>query len=294
MGWGNCTPRRIAIKSLLSMSPVESQILVKLLLPIARYCLRRSIRIQEVSRLFKEAFLSVAREELERSRAEISQSKLSAMTGIQRRDISKRDLDKNSVNIVTGQRSGNLIERIIGFWRNSPEFCNSPGRPRVLSGEGKKSEFAELVYSVSKDLNPYTVLFELQRLGCVVESGKGLKLVSRSLLVKADKQKGLELLAADTSDLFATVEENLDENKLDRNLHLRTEFDNISSADIEEIREWLLAKGSKFHQEVEQYLSKFDRDINPDSKTNVRKNNTQQTSRTRVVLGSFGRIEVDR
>lgn len=228
----------------------------------------------------KGVYVEVAREQLQKQGAAASASRISVMTGVHRKDVS-RLLEAAPV----AKASKNLAARIIGAWRNSKRFCNASGKPRVLSAEGKESEFVSLVQSVSVDLNPYTVLFELERIGAVQRVRSGVRLVSRLYNPRGDSAAGIGLLGSDISDLMAAVEENIERTEPNAvpNLHIKTEYDNIPETAAAEIRSWCLREGSAFHQRVRNFLSQFDRDISSKK--------LKDGPSIRVAVGAFSRIE---
>lgn len=235
-----------------------SDSLISLVKPIARFCVRRSLKLQDIVEALKVALLEVANEEMEKSGATPSTSKLSIMTGVHRRDV-VRLLDEEKKE----RDDEGLLGRIIGQWRNDKRFCTVAGRPKVLESEGKESEFISLVRSVSKDVNPYAVLFELERVGAIERSKSGVKLRSQVFIPVGNVRQGLQLLASDAGDLYEGVEENIFHSPKVPNLHIKTEYDNISPEHEAEIREWLLREGTAFHQKARDFLSQYDRDINP-------------------------------
>ena len=272
--------------------------LVLLFRPVVRFCLRHSLQIQDAIEAMKSAFLAVAQEELQRN-GRVDQpnvpsvSRISAMTGMHRRDVSRLMRGNPPV-----RPSENLITRVIGQWRSNARFTAPSGGPRVLRVDSKQSEFAELVSSISKDLNPYTVLLELERLGYVQETKRGVKLIARSYIPAGDMERGVGLLSADAADLMWAVEENLLDRPQYPNLHLKTEFDNIAPEHIPKIRQWLLDEGSAFHERAFTFLSQFDRDANPQAVTSSKgasgkaDNGSEDGAaacgeRVRVAVGSF-------
>ncbi len=251
-----------------------------LLRPVVSFCVRHSIRLGDVLETLKAVYIEVSRDRLRQAGEDVSASRLSVMTGVHRKDVS-RLLSSDSIS----KARQSLAARIIGAWRNSKRFCNASGKPRVLSAEGKQSEFAQLVASVSADLNPYTVLFELERIGAVERSRGGLKLTSRLYVPKGDVVGGMSLLASDVDDLMLAVEENLigERSAQTPNLHIKTEYDNIPAHFAGRIREWCLREGSAFHQRARNFLSQFDRDLSPQG---------QKGGETiRVAVGAFSHVQ---
>lgn len=128
----------------------------------------------------------------------ISVSRLSVMTGLHRPDVIRLYKTKNIYN-----SRADVITRIIGQWQSDKRFTTTRGKPRALLFEGKDSEFAKLVCAVSADLNPYTALFELERMGTVERTSKGLILQHRMYLPRGSAVEGFELLSRDAEDLIS-------------------------------------------------------------------------------------------
>lgn len=254
------------------------KILKALLCPIARIALRHGWKIQELLEALKESLIHVAQEELANKNAEVSISRLSIMTGLQRRDVSRIiELRPHS-----SEKTSTLV-KIIGLWQQDPRF-SLKGKPLPLDIEGKESGFNKLVNSVSKDLNPYAALFELERVGLICRDVNSAFLKSEVFEYRKNTDEGLILAAEDLNDLLLAVEDNLYGCKEIPNLHIKTYYDNIPVRFIDEIKEWFLLKGSELHREARDFLSKFDRDLNPKF--------FKEKGRARVALGSFSCVSI--
>ena len=244
-----------------SLDQICRSALRRLLRPIVQYCIRRSLKQRELYEFIKAVFVEVAEEELERLGSVPTPSKICAMTGVQRRDVSRI--------LALGPAAKppkDLISRVIGLWQAKARYRNSKGEPKVLSFAGRDGEFAKLIDEVSTDLNPYTVAFELQRSGVAEQTQNGIKLLKRGYEPEGDVEGGLQLLAEDSINLHSAVCENIFEAENIKNLHVKTEFDNIPASYETEIRQWFLENGGNFHRSVRMYLSSLDRDINPEIK----------------------------
>lgn len=259
-------------------TPFFRQCLRTIIEPVARYCIRRSIGLMDIFEDLKVVLLRVAQEELRPSGEEFNVSKLSAMTGVHRRDV--RRICKHDEARTDTQ---NPISKLIGRWQTAARFRRKDGKPRVLQISGEKNEFAELVELVCHDLHPGTVLAELERLGVVERVPTGLKLLRGIYVNRGDSRQAYEFMASDMRDLLSAVEENLSSSAEAPNLHLSTIFDRIDPQRFPEIREWLLKEGSLQHQRVREYLSQFDSDSNP-ALSKKRKSG-------RVVFSSFSLTE---
>lgn len=232
---------------------------VRLMLrPLVRFCFRRALKVQEFSEIARQVFFEIAREEMSARGMGSSASRLSIATGLTRREVSRLSKDTASA-----EPTMNLLTRIIGKWQTHPDYANKKGVPRTLTAEGKDSEFAALVQSVSRDLNPYTILFELERTGAIEKRAGRVSLNSEVFVPVADVEEGFRILSRDTSDLIAAVEANVIDGETPPHLHIRTHYDNVAVRHVPKIRAWMLEEGTKFHARARQFLSQFDKDLNP-------------------------------
>lgn len=266
---------------MLSSREILRQSLLGLFRPVIRLALKNSFKFRDVVECLKIVFVRVAKEELLRANEEITISKLSVMTGLQRRDLTRLTQEEIPV-----RRDQDLISRIIGLWQSAGKFKDKTGKPKILSFKGRQGDFAELVASVSTDLNPYTIAFELERAGIAKETPNGLQLVKAGYQPKADLKAGLKLLEQDSDTLLQAVSQNIFECPEIPNLHVKTEYDNIPESKMKEVREWFLNKGAIFHKEAREYLSRLDRDIHPESS-----NRQPKGKRVRASIGTFSFTE---
>lgn len=246
--------------------------------PLLEFCLRWSLTVQDLIESAKIVFIEVAEREIRRQGKEPNVSRLSVMTGLRRREVMRiwRDREEKT-------NSFGYITRVIGMWQGGSRFATKSGKARVLSFEGDASEFSDLVRSISRDLHPGTVLFEMERLQLVRRTSRGLELRAESYTPKHDPKEGFTMLAQDTTDLIHAAEENILGSKKRQNLHLTTEYDNIRVDDLPTVEEWFLAEGKRVHQRARKFLSKFDQSINPKKGA---------SAGVRVVFGAFSRTQL--
>lgn len=243
--------------------------------PIAEFCISRGVRFQDFIELSKRNFVTAAKAHLEAQSKEVSNSRISAMTGLQRPEVKRLLADK------VKSAPKDIITRLVGQWERDKRFADQRGNPKRLSITGASSEFSKLVRVVSKDLNPHTVRFELARLGLIDVSGGHAKLARVEYISRGDPHKALEFAAEDVSDLLKAVEENAFHSSELPNLHARTQYDNIPDQYLPKIKEGLLALGRKFHAQARALISGFDRDVKPSLPASE--------GRNRVIVGTFSR-----
>lgn len=250
-----------------------------MLRPVLRLCVRHGTKLNELIEIIKTGLIKAAAEELGRLGERISESRLSAMTGVHRRDVHR--LRGGHENTMPGQ---SIVSKVLGQWQQHPKFITQSGVPKVLSVQGAGSEFFELVRSISADLNPYTILYELERMKVIERTPRGLRLKLTVDDARKDLARGLSFLAEDIDDLGCCVDENLLGKAVPPHLHLKSDYDNIVPEALPKIRTWFLEQGDVLHRRARTFLSQFDRDANPRLKRGV--------SRARVVLGTFSMVQL--
>ena len=261
-------------------SDIFVQCLQVLLLPVVRFGVRHSVKVQDAIELVKILYLQVASEEIQKHSGEANISRLSALTGLHRRDV---------VRIFrygeTKQQGVGVTYRVIGRWQSDRRFTSQSGKPRVLSTEGPDSDFRRLMDSVATDLKPGTVLFELERTGAVERVKHGVRLRVQAFEVHQDPIEGFRMLADDTDDLLHSVEDNLLAPSGFSHLHGKTVYDNLPAHTRPEISEWLIREAARFHARVRRHLSRFDLDLHPSA---------SQRGGGRVAFGTFARLTTGR
>ncbi len=244
---------------------------------LVRFCIRHSLKVQDVETCLRRAFIEGAKNELRQQGDEPSLSRVSIITGLGRREVQR--LEQLPAHTDT---TPTLIMKVLGQWQTDRKFIDKAGAPRVLSFGSEKSDFNRLVNHISTDLNPATLLFELERVKAVERSDEGLRLVVQSYRPRGDVETGFRVLGDDINDLTRVVEENVFHQPDIGNLHLRTEYDRIRPEALVELKSWLLVEGNALHARVREKLSKYDQDVNPDPNF--------KGKGMRVVVGSFGKV----
>lgn len=256
----------------------RDEFLTLVLRPIVRFCLNYSFQLQDITSALKQVLVEAALEEAKSKGIQLNISRISLRTGVHRRDVA-RLLQEGS----TLTRSRSFLAKVVGQWESDARFRTKNGNPRALLLNDEPGSFNELVSLVSKDLKPAAVLAELEYAGMIRHSRGGVKLV-KSAYQDSDVGDILEVFVQDADDLLEAVEENIRGEAEVPNLHVRTEYDNVSRDHLPEIRTWMYNEGSKFHKRVREYISRFDKDINPELRSGAG---------ARVILGSFSHCDTD-
>ncbi len=233
-------------------------VLIALVRPLLRFCFRHGVRIGQLFEAIKQSAVQVAREEISASGDKASISRISLMSGVHRKDVTAIVRDTKPP-----QMNSDVCRRVIGSWRTAKRFTTKNGVPRKLSHKGPDSEFAALVRSVNREVNPYSILYELERVGAITRDGDFAQLLASEYVPIGKLKENFEIVSTDIENLIRAVEENVLHPSTPPHLHLTTSFDNIVPAALPEIRQWLIEQGALLHRQTRNYLSQFDRDLNP-------------------------------
>lgn len=230
------------------------QILHVLLRPLIRYCLGKSLKIQEFCACAKTLYLEEAAHLLTKDRLKVNTSRLMALTGIHRGEAEKLSFGSESEG---SSGKVDILSRVIHSWSHNPQFCSSKGEPRILKCSEEQDEFKELVHSVAKYLHHRTVLFALKKLGKIEETPRGLKLINDGAIITADYLSGMKIVGRDIDNLLNAAERNLTAPKPELH-HRRTCFTNIPVDEIPAAREWIREEAAKLHERIRLKLAKLD------------------------------------
>ncbi len=137
-----------------------------LLRPLARLFLRYGRGYREYSELSKTAFVSVASEDYGVHGRPTNVSRIAAMTGLTRKEISRirGRLERGEGAVIERQTP---VREVIDAWRSNDEFLDAAGEPAVLPLDGEEGSFRSLVKQYAGDIPEGAMKTELKRIGAL-------------------------------------------------------------------------------------------------------------------------------
>jgi hypothetical protein len=134
--------------------------LARLLRPLVRLCIGRGITFPALTTLLRELYVNVAEYDFALSGKEQTDSRVSLLTGIHRKEVSRLRGAGAPVSVVPAVVS--RTSRIVARWLADPRFTDGAGHPLPLPrfAEGEAPSFEGLVSSITRDLRPRAVLDE--------------------------------------------------------------------------------------------------------------------------------------
>ncbi|MDP3610720.1 MAG: DUF6502 family protein, partial [Rubrivivax sp.] len=153
---------------------------LRVLQPLVRLLLRNGVTYTVFVAALKRVFLQAAQQELAGRGMVTTDSAVSLLSGVHRRDVRTllRGAAAETVDAVTPAAPAapaglGLAAQVVGRWMNDPRFVDATGASRTLPRSGDEGSFDALVAGISRDVRPKAVLDELLRLGVVHETQAG-------------------------------------------------------------------------------------------------------------------------
>jgi hypothetical protein len=178
-----------------------------LMAPIVRWLLRSGVPYPIFSDVLKKVFVDVARDEIERGGAAATQSALSVLSGVHRKDV--RAMTAGARRAPQPQQGVPLASQVFTRWLSDPAYRGADGGPRALPRTGPAPSFDALARAVSTDVHPRTVLEELLRLGVVAMDDDRVEPRASSFVPAAGLAELFALFAANAADHLAAAVHNL-------------------------------------------------------------------------------------
>lgn len=238
-----------------------------LLRPLVRLLLANGITVQAMTELLKEVFVDVAMKEFTLPGKKQSQSRVSIITGLTRKEVQRLTSKNESQDENDAGEHHNRAAAVVAGWIRDTEFCNN-NVPEVLPINGEVSSFSSLVKRFSGDMPVRGMLDELIRVGAVEKiDNDHVKLVSRSYIPATGDKEKIHMLGTDVADLVETISHNiqLDNKNADQTPRFQRKvmYDNLSEEAVQQFKLISSQRSQQVIEEFDRWLAKHDRDLNP-------------------------------
>jgi hypothetical protein len=221
--------------------------------PVVRLLLNKQIVYPVLNKLIKLLFVDVAERDFIIGGRRQTDSRISLLTGIHRRDVKRIRCEIADDKPISGIAS--LGALLVSRWIADPDFVDEEGRPRVLqraSGPDGRSSFEALVRSVSKDIPASSVLDEWLRLGVVSQDDEHrIRLRVGAFVPEHGMEEKLHFFGRNLRDHVAAGSHNLLGEQppfLDRSVF----YDKLSSESAEKLTRMAREEGSALIWRINQ------------------------------------------
>lgn len=185
--------------------------------PLARLLLRNGVAYPAFAAAMKKVFLEAAQDELQGTGKKATDSALSLMSGVHRRDVRNLGrLAEPAAEDGPAETPLSMASQVAARWLSQADCLDDEGQPRALprssssSSNGDAPHFDALVAGISSDVRPRAVLDELVRLGMAEESGDGqVRLLAAGFVPRQGFAEMARLMQDNLHDHLAAASLNL-------------------------------------------------------------------------------------
>jgi len=210
----------------------------KVLRPIVRLLLSYQITYPTLLGLLKSLYVEVAEQEFQVTSKRQSDSRITLITGVHRKDIKRLREEPNSGNVTP--KSISIGAQLIATWLAGDDFVDANGAPLPLplrSDEKGLSSFDNLVARVCKqDIRPRVILDEWINLGVAhVDENKCVVLNTGAFTPEQGLEEKIFFFGKNIHDHLSASSSNLIGNKpsyFDRSVY----YDQLSAKSVETLR----------------------------------------------------------
>jgi hypothetical protein len=184
--------------------------LARLLRPLVRLCIRSGMTFPALAQLLRELFVNVAEHDFALEGKEQTDSRVSLLTGIHRKEVAR--LRGAGAPVHEAPAAVSLTSAVIARWLAAPEFTDAKGEPLPLprTAEGDAPSFEQLVESITKDVRPRAVLDEwLDRKLVTINGDDEIVLIDTGFVPRGDDDRKWHYLGRNLHDHVAAAAENV-------------------------------------------------------------------------------------
>lgn len=222
---------------LLSTPPGLVQAAQRLLRPLARLMMCFGMNYPSFANLAKGVFVDVAARDFPDNGAPITDSQVSLLSGVHRREVKRLRAEMLQQRIPSGVAS--MGGQIVARWCADPLYLDHQHRPAPLprlASKGGELSFEKLVEGVSKDIRSRAVLEEWLRLGVAfLDEQDQVNLVEQAFIPARGLEEKTFFLGKNISDHLSASAFNLLDGQppfLDRCVY----YDGLSEESMEALR----------------------------------------------------------
>ncbi|MFW1840243.1 DUF6502 family protein [Acinetobacter gyllenbergii] len=197
---------------------------------IARWLIHSGVGYTDFVAALKPIFYEQALLELDRIKQNKTDSAVSLLSGLHRKDVSSFRQQANQTATETPNFAISVPARVIARWI-------ALDLPTQIPVSGEENSFEALVKHISTEKHPRSILFELQRLGVVVQIDQDVMLQQHSFTPDNQMQESKALFSANLSDHLAAGIDNFISEKPFTHLEQAVHAEKLTAQSVEALRE---------------------------------------------------------
>ncbi len=239
--------------------------IINLLKPLVRILLKNNVPYSTFCDIARWVYVDEASHDFTIAGKKQTISRIATITGLSRKETARlKGLTIQDEPESTG--NNHRAVRVINGWRKDPGFLDAEGHSKPLLIEGQEDSFAALVRKYSGDIPYRAILDEMLRAGVVKHTGEKIKLISEGYIVSKDEVEKMNMLGIDTGELISTIVHNINESPDRAFFQRKASYDNIPEYAMKELRIILTDMSSGYMKAIDEVISRYDKDTNPEMK----------------------------
>lgn len=179
--------------------------------PLVRLMVSYGVSFQIFCDLVKSVYVKVAEEEFRLTSKPQTDSRISLLTGIHRREVNR--LRKEPETELNLSQHASMSALLLTIWSGHPEYQGNDGAPVALprlASKGLDRSFESLVQSVSKDFRARVVLDEWLRQGiATLDDEDRVRLVADAFVLPQGMEEKIYYFGQNIHDHLAATVHNL-------------------------------------------------------------------------------------
>jgi hypothetical protein len=184
---------------------------LSMLTPLIRLLVSQGVTYPQFTAALKLSFLRAAHSELTSGGKRVSDSAISLLSGVHRKDV--RALTAGGkLGSQPVDRALSVADEVFTRWVNDPTYLAADGMPKMLPVRGRSDNepsFESLAQSVSRDFHSRAILEEMTRLGIAEASGEFVRLRAERFVPDAGFAETLSYVSRNVFDHLGAVERNM-------------------------------------------------------------------------------------
>ena len=240
-----------------SIQQTLSRAALSLLRPLVKILLRNGIAYGSFAELAKQVYVDVALSEFMPAGKKPTISRVSALTGLTRKEAKRlHELDADAPH--DSEQRYNRAVRVISGWVNDPLFHDAQGQPADLPVDGSEQSFAALVKKYSGDVPTQSMLAVLRSAASVADVGNQVRLLQHAYVPGNDDADKLNIMGTDTAELLATIDHNLVSEPGARRFQRKVSNHRLRADALEEFQTLASGKSQALLEELDAWLSRHE------------------------------------
>jgi len=224
--------------------------------PFASMLLRCGMTWKEFSDLSKSVFVEVATEEFGIKNRPTNVSRVSILTGIDRKEVKRqRELMAAETPVADGKTTD--ATRVLSAWFQDRDYLDADSNPAALAEQGPGQSFAALCGQYGGDIAATTLLKELLTTNTIEKDANGeLRPLRRYYQPAVSDDENLKFASQRIRELFETMNNNVFPSEKHAPIFGGyAANDTMSAALIPKYREFLDKRGQEFLEEIDDWLT---------------------------------------